>query len=147
MLALCNILLWPKCNIDISLYCFIAISYYSCRGRGEWHGLVVSTEECHSNGRRFKSRLFQIFLRPKIDQLLDDPWKTREKPECEATRQGNETRRENEKSGSSERRRKNRQVKAEWLRERKRYMVRSTWEKAIKWFHAIYQQKKASYSE
>ena len=145
----------PDTTVETTRYVHIlnrpSYGYNACMllivNKGEWHGLVVSTEDCHSKGRRFKSRLFQIFSRPKIDQLRDDPWKTREKPECEATRRGNETRRENEKSGSGERRRKNRQVKAEWLRERKRYMVRSTWEKAIKWFHAIYQQKKASYSE
>ena len=40
--------------------------------RGEWHCLAVSTEDCHSKGRGFEPRPFQIFLSQTLFEQLPD---------------------------------------------------------------------------
>ena len=57
--------------------------------KGEWRGLVVSTENCHSKGRRFKSWLFQIFSWPSFFGQNDETW--RRWPECEKNLSNYET--------------------------------------------------------
>ena len=72
------------------------------RLQGEWRGLVVSTRVGGSNLGSSK------FFRNRKTINYET---TREKLKCKAMRRGNETRRDNKKSGSGERRQKNQQVK------------------------------------
>ena len=104
----------------------------------ERRGLVVSTEDCHSKdgvSNLCSSKFFR-------DRKTINYEKTREKPECEATRRGVKTKkregREKTEKPASE----------SGIITRKEAIHGSLYvRKAIKWFHAIYQQKKASYSE
>ena len=83
---------------------------------GEWRGLVVSAEDCHSKGRGIESRsfLFLLFVNVPAANCSEEIVA----PSCHE-----------KKGGSGELKRKDRQAFREWLRERLSVRISSS----IKW--------------
>ena len=53
-------------NHNISIYMILIFHSFSVKNNeiGEWRGLMVSVEDCHSKGQRFKSQSFLFFRSP-----------------------------------------------------------------------------------
>ena len=88
---------------------------------GEWHGLAVSEEACHSKGRGFESLSFPIFFSWQLfEQLRDETWRWPECIERSTTRRSHE-----DKGGSGDKRWKDWQANVEWTWERIRLWLRN----------------------
>ena len=79
----------------------VSVNFYNSmifREGGEWHGLAVSVEACHSKGRGIESRSFSFFSF------------SRKKKNCKSTKGSLKRRDLRESRRSGERKKKNRQA-------------------------------------
>ena len=99
-------------------------SYKRLLWLGEWRGLVVSAEDCHSKGRGIESRSFSFFY-SFPNQSREEAFVTRRNVRV---RKWPATKRDGERGSGEKKKRKNQQADQERLRELVRFVS-----KTIKW--------------